>query len=682
MEWSQCWLTFSYIGDYNDKKNIKRIVLTDDNNIIVNSANELKTALEKMLLLTVPIKNEYSEETINGNVFLQLVDESDFIKIIRLKDEFSCLEKVNDEAFCVYYESGNIYINALSEKGILYGVFAFIRYVQDKKELKTCYIYESPVNPLRMLNHWDNIDGSVERGYAGNSIFFDNKEILIQDRTRDYARLCASIGINSVVINNVNVRGLATDLITSKYLKELKKLSDLFMGYGIKLFLSVNYASPMEIGGLTTADPLDKDVVKWWRNQVKLIYKIIPEFGGFLVKADSEFRPGPFTYNRTHADGANMLAKALMPYNGLLIWRCFVYNCQQDWRDRKTDRARAAYDNFIGLDGKFDDNVILQIKNGPMDFQVREPVSPLLGGLKNTNQILELQITQEYTGQQKHVCFLVPLWKEVLDFNTYVDKPNNSFVSDIVSGKTFGDLHCGMAAVANVGNDYNWTGHDLAAANWYGYGRLCWNPNLSSDAIAKEWITQTYSNDSKVISIIKDILLGSWHTYEKYTSPLGIGWMVNPNHHYGPNVDGYEYSKWGTYHRADIKGLGVDRTPNGTGYTTQYYEPNRSLYENIETCPEELLLFFHYITYDYTLKSGKTLLQHIYDTHFEGVIEVEAMIEKWKQLKEFLEPEVYECVLCRLGMQLDSATEWRDMINTYFYRKSGIDDLKGRKIYY
>jgi alpha-glucuronidase len=676
MNWSQCWLEYNYIGEYSDKNHIKRIIIPSDNSIIVNAANELKTALDKMLFVSLPIINTTSDDIVKANIILQVVES------INLKNEDENLHKASNEAFCVYYESGNIYINALSEKGILYGVFAFIRYIQDKNNIEECYINESPVNPIRMLNHWDNIDGSIERGYAGNSIFFDNKEVLNQDRTLDYARLCASVGINCIVINNVNVRGLATDLITSKYLKELKKLSDLFLSYGIKLFLSINYASPMEIGGLATADPLDREVMKWWKNQVKLIYKIIPEFGGFLVKADSEFRPGPFTYNRTHADGANMLAKALEPFGGLLIWRCFVYNCQQDWRDRKTDRARAAYDNFIGLDGKFDDNVILQIKNGPMDFQVREPVSPLLGGLKNTNQILELQITQEYTGQQKHVCFLVPMWKEVLDFNTYVDKPNNSSVSDIVSGKTFGNIHCGMAAVSNVGNDFNWTGHDLAAANWYGYGRLCWNPNLSSEDIAKEWIKQTYTNNEKVIRIIKDILLGSWHTYEKYTSPLGIGWMVNPNHHYGPNVDGYEYSKWGTYHRADIKGLGVDRTVNGTGYTTQYNEPNASMYECVETCPEELLLFFHYVTYNYILKSGKTLLQHIYDTHFEGVNDVEVMIEKWKQLRGMIELESYEHVLNRLHMQLESAIEWRDMINTYFYRKSGIDDLHGRKIYY
>lgn len=669
MNWNSCWLNYSSDSILIENQ-LKEIVTADTGNIIRNAAKELKDALEKKFRLSICIKTNISKDILpreDGTIYLNLLEESNELSLL-------------SEGYHLYYQNGNIYIEGITEVGILYGVYHFIRLLQMKVPIASMDVTENPSNPLRMLNHWDNMDGDIERGYAGNSIFFCNNEITISKRTIDYARLCASIGINGVVINNVNVRGAATDLITLKYLEQLQKLAEILEGYGIKLYLSANFASPIEIGGLETADPIDKDVIQWWKNQTKLIFSYIPNFGGFLIKADSEFRPGPFTYGRTHDQGANMLAKALKTYGGLLIWRCFVYNCTQDWRDLKTDRARAAYDHFMPLDGKFQDNVILQIKNGPMDFQVREPVSPLFGGLQKTNQILEVQAAQEYTGQQKHVCYLVPMWKEVLDFKTYVDKAEDK-VSDIVSGKTFNQQNCGMAAVSNIGNDVNWTGHDLATANWYGFGRLSWNPALTSEEIANEWIVQTFSNHKYVLGIIKKILLSSYSTYEKYTSPLGIGWMVNPNHHYGPSVDGYEYSKWGTYHRADHKGLGVDRTTDGTKYTTQYLEPNASMYNKKETCPDELLLFFHHIPYTYLLKSNKTLIQHIYDTHFEGVEEVKDMMAAWENLKDMIEDEVFYRVRERFVIQLESAEEWRDVVNTYFYRKSGIEDQHSRKFY-
>jgi len=376
-----------------------------------------------------------------------------------------------------------------------------------------------------------------------------------------------------------------------------------------------------------------------------------------------------------------MLAEALEPFGGIIIWRAFVYNCLQDWRDLETDRAKAAYDNFMPLDGKFRDNVILQIKNGPMDFQVREPVSPLFGGMKNTNQILELQITQEYTGQQKHLCYLIPQWKEILQFDTYA-RGRGSTVERIVTGSVFPQKHTGFAGVVNVGNDHNWTGHTLAQANLYGYGRLSWNPELSAEEITDEWVRLTFGNEPGLIKTISRILLTSWEVYEKYTSPLGIGWMVNPGHHYGPSVDGYEYSPWGTYHRADHFGIGVDRTTEkGTGFTGQYYPENAKLYESMEKCPEELLLFFHHVSYTYHLKSGKTLIQHIYDTHFEGVEKVKEMIKCWQDMKGVIFDETYNHVLARLKIQLDHAREWRDVINSYFYRKSGISDELNRKIY-
>lgn len=578
--------------------------------------------------------------------------------------------------------AGKIFIGAERSIGVLYGVFHLLRLMGMDQPLDALDIVERPVNQLRMINHWDNIDGSVERGYAGNSIFFaDNKITDNLARIRDYARLLASTGINAIAINNVNVHRQETLLITSTYLPEVAKLADIFRVYGIKLFLSINYAAPLEIGGLSTADPLDPEVRKWWRERATEIYREIGDFGGFLVKADSENRPGPFTYGRDHADGANMLAEALEPYGGVVIWRCFVYNCKQDWRDRKTDRARAAYDHFVPLDGRFKDNVILQVKNGPIDFQVREPVSPLLGAMPSTNQMIEFQITQEYTGQQRHLCYLLPQWKEVLEFDTYL-KGEGSKVKRIVDGSLHGSRYSGFAAVSNVGSDANWTGHLLAQANLYGYGRLAWNPDLTAEQIAEEWIRLSFGNDERLVSAISQMLLESLDIYESYTAPLGVGFMVSPGHHYGPDVDGYEYSVWGTYHYADWQGIGVDRTQaTGTGYTTQYAEPNFRRYESLETCPDELLLFFHHVPYTHVLHSGKTVIQHIYDTHFEGAERAAKLKETWDGLAGLMDESLHKQVAERLAEQAEHAKEWRDRINTYFYRKSGIGDQHGRRIY-
>jgi alpha-glucuronidase len=664
-KWGKAWLNYKYIEDYSDSDYFTDIYYNDENLIIKNAVAELETAISALLDISTTSK--------------YLSKQQDNIKVgVMLKLEKD--DTLGNEGFHIYQTGRLLYIKANQPIGILYGVFHLIRLISCNESLGNIDIVQKPSNPYRLLNHWDNSDGSIERGYAGKSIFFEKEHILVNDRTKDYARLVASVGINGIVINNVNVKAEATYFITKKHFPQLKKMADLFEMYGVKLFLSLNYAAPVEMGDLETADPLDPGVKLWWEKCSKELFEYIPNFGGFLVKADSEGRPGPFTYNRTHAEGANMLAEAVKPYGGIIIWRCFVYNCKQDWRDKKTDRARAGYDHFKPLDGEFAENVILQIKNGPMDFQVREPVSPLFGGLKNTNQMLEFQITQEYTGQQKHVCYLVPMWKEVLSFKTYCSDKDDT-VADIISGKTFGETKCGIAAVANVGNDKNWTGHDLAAANLYGFGRISWDTTLSSEDIANEWICMTFSLNPKVIENIKFVLMNSWRTYENYTSPLGIGWMVNPGYHYGPNVDGYEYDRWGTYHRADHKGIGVERGINGTAYVSQYNEPNASMYEQIETCPEQLLLFFHYVTYSYVLKTGKTLIQHIYDTHFEGVSDVEQMINKWEELEKLIEQESYNHVYSRLMDQLSSAKDWRDIINSYFFRKSGIGDEKQRMIY-
>ena len=451
----------------------------------------------------------------------------------------------------------------------------------------------------------------------------------------------------------------------------------------MKLFLSLNYAAPVEDEAVGSADPLDPRVIAWWERKFDDVYEQVPSMGGFLVKADSEGRPGPFTYGRNQAEGANMLARAIKKHGGIIIWRCFVYNCQQDWRDLKTDRARAAYDYFHDLDGSFDENVVLQIKNGPMDFQVREPVSPLFGQMPQTNQMIEFQIAQEYTGQQRHVCYLIPWFKEVLAFETYAKgcTAQDTRVVDVVSGKAFDHVLSGMCAVTNTGDDLNWTGHDLAAANLYGFGRLAFDPSLSAEEIAEEWIRLTFGNDERVLRNLRKILMMSWPAYEKYTSPLGIGWMVVPGVHYGPDPDGYEYSRWGTYHKATCQAIGVERNRSGTGYTGLYEEPNASMYEHPETTPDELLLFFHRVPYDYVLKSGKTVIQHIYDAHFEGAEDVEEMVKLFRELHGLIDEAAYERMEKRFEHQLEHSKEWRDVINSYFYRKTLIEDHKGRELY-
>jgi alpha-glucuronidase len=680
----RCWLRYNRLSSAGLIEEYKKwcagIVLQEDSPVCLNALEELKKGIREML----GIRPRVTRSALQGaHILLGTLEGNPSLPALLGMDPKA---SVGEDGFAIrFVGTANrkiLVVAGRNGKGLLYGVFCLLRAMQTQTEPGDLPRTEGPANKLRMVNHWDNMDGSVERGYAGRSLFFSgNKLLRNHGRIREYARLLASVGINGVVINNVNVHKFETRLISGEFLGPVSKLADVFRPYGIRLFLSANYASPMELGGLATADPLDEGVRQWWKDKAAEIYRAIPDFGGFLIKADSEFRPGPFTYGRSHADGANMLAEALADHGGLVIWRCFVYNCLQDWRDRAVDRAKAAYGNFMPLDGRFRDNVLLQIKNGPMDFQVREPVSPLIGGLRKTNFTLELQITQEYTGQQKHLCYLVPMWKEVLDFDTFA-RGKGSTVKEIVSGRVFRNEPGGFAAVVNVGNDPNWTGFQLAQANLYGYGRLAWDPCLPAEQITDEWVRMTFSNDQAVTDTISGMLLESWRIYENYNAPLGIGWMVNPNHHFGPNVDGYEYAKWGTYHRADSKGIGVDRSvASGTGFAGQYHKEVAQAYEKIETCPEELLLFFHRVPYDYVLKSGETLIQHIYDTHFEGVEQVQSFIDRWLGLKGQVDGALFEHVLERLEGQLEHAKEWRDVINSYFYRKTGIADRKGRKIY-
>ena len=543
--------------------------------------------------------------------------------------------------------------------GILYGVYTLLMRLSAKANPASPW--SEPRFSLRMLNHWDSMEGHVERGYAGGSLFFQNGRFAYDaSRLHLYARYLASIGINTVSINNVNVLPPADGLITEKLLPELARVADLFRPFGIRLLVSVDYALPVTCG-LATADPLDEQVQAWWKRQAALVYRYIPDLQGFLVKADSEFRPGPYLYHRNHAEGANVLARALKPFGGTVIWRCFVYNCRQDWRDKQTDRPKAAYDTYMPLEGQFDENVILQIKNGPFDFQVREPISPLFFAMPATRKALEVQLAQEYTGQQIDLYFMPPQWQEIL--------------SDL-----HGHYPRHISAVTNLGNNANWTGHDLAQANLFAYGQMAWYGTADSESVARLWTTLTFGDDSQLVDALTKMLLSSRSIYESYTSPLGLCWMITPHTHYGPSPEGYEYSAWGTYLRANRDAVGIDRTPSGTGYTRQYPDSMAEKFESLADCPEKLLLFFHRLPYGHRLADGRTLIQRIYDDHFAGAEGAAKLAKTWETLQGKLPAETYENVRERLSRQLANAREWRDVVNTYFYRYSGAPDSQHRKI--
>ncbi|MFD0205522.1 MULTISPECIES: alpha-glucuronidase [Saccharothrix] len=596
--------------------------------------------------------------------------------------------ETDPEAFVVGRSGSTTVVRAIDGVGLLYGFHHVVRLGEAAFTGEARARRHAPRQPVRMLDHWDNIEvhpvmGQVERGYAGGSIFYADGAVRADlSRARAYARLLGSIGVNRVGLNNVNVHRTEARLLTD-LLPDVVRLAEVFRPHGIRVHLSVSFAAPMTLGGLPTADPLDPAVGEWWARTTAEVYAAIPDFGGYVVKADSEGQPGPFAYGRDHADGANVLARALAPFGGTVFWRAFVYNHRQDWRDRSTDRARAAHDHFAPLDGSFDPNVVLQVKAGPMDFQVREPLSPVIAAMPRTRLAVELQVTQEYTGQQKHVCYLNPMWREMLGFRPWGEGEGEGelTVVDIAGGRGAAPAG-GVVAVSNVGEDPFWTGHPLAQANLFGFGRLAWDDRLTPEAVLDEWIGLTFPGPADVREALHEVMDGSWLTYERYTAPLGVGFMVNPGNHYGPSVDGYEYSPWGTYHFADRDGVGVDRTRGtGTGFTGQFPAPWRDVYESVETCPDELLLFFHHVPYGHVLHSGKTVIQHIYDTHFAGCEEVSRMVETWARLKDDVPAEVFERVGGLLEEQLRCAIEWRDQVNTYFWRKSGVPDAHGRTLY-
>ncbi len=552
-------------------------------------------------------------------------------------------------------------VSGASDRSLLYGVFELLR-LQGTNEIGKdsipvgnnkgeVIVFDKTFRPafsLRLLNHWDNLDGSIERGYAGKSIFWSNAASNEEwmEHLRQYARANASIGINGSVVNNVNA---SPKMLTAAYVDSVKMIADILRPYGIKAYISINFGSPKALGDVDTADPLDEKVIAWWHQKVKDIYQAIPDFGGFLVKANSEGQPGPFDYDRTHADGANMLAEALRPYGGIVMWRSFVYGA----RHKGEDRVKQAVSEFHDLDGVFGKNVLLQSKNGPLDFQPREPYAPIFDNMSQTRQMVELQITQEYLGQSKHLVYLAPMWKE---FFTYVSPSSLQ----------------GIAGVSNVGMDANWCGHDFSQANWYAYGRLAWNPCLTAEEIAKEWLVQTYTDAPDFISTMMDVMMGSREACVDYMMPLGLHHIFKFDHHYGPEPDGYkaEYPlEWCPvyYHQADSAGIGFDRTKaTGTGATKQYREPYASLYENIETCPEKYLLWFHHVPWNYVMRNGNTLWQNLRTHYQRGVEEVKRYATTWKQMKPYVDTERWEHTATLLDTQLKDAEEWRDTCLEYF----------------
>jgi alpha-glucuronidase len=575
------------------------------------------------------------------------------------------------------HNSESLLITAVNDRGVLYGVFAFLNKLALGERIADLDQVQQPYAPVRWVNQWDNLDGRIERGYGGSSIFFSGGKVR-EDLTRagQYARLLASIGINACTVNNVNA---APGVLEDSFIPQLARIAEAFRPWGVQLAISLDLSTPKVIGGLDTFDPLDPRVAEWWRKKFDEVYQQIPDFAGVVVKADSEGRSGPSAYGRTHADAANVIARALKPHGGIVFYRAFVYDHHLDWRNLKNDRARAAYDNFRPLDGQFDDNAIVQIKNGPIDFQVREPASPLFAGLRRTNQAVELEITQEYTGQQKQLCFLVPMWKETLDFDMRVDG-NSTPVKDLVAGRVFHRALGGFAGVANVGMDANWLGSPLAMANLYGFGRLTWNPNLSAETIVDEWTRLTWGSDPLVLRTINDLELRSWQVYEDYTGNLGVGTLTNIlGNHYDPGPESSENNGWGQWHRADHDGIGMDRTiATGTAFIGQYPPEVQKIFEALANCPDNLLLFFHHVPYTYVLHSGKTVIQHFYDAHYEGAEQAAGFVAEWKTLEGHLDQEPYRDILARLEYQTGEARKWRDVICNWIYGLSGIPDQKGR----
>lgn len=560
-----------------------------------------------------------------------------------------------------------IIIAANSDIGLVYGVFELLRQLQTGVVPGALDIVEVPKIGMRLLNHWDNLDRYVERGYAGQSIWdWWRLPDILDPRYTDYARANASIGINGTVLNNVNA---SPQVLTVRYIDKAAALAEIFRPYGIKVYLSVRFSAPIDIGGLKTADPLDESVREWWAKKTEEIYMRIPDFGGFLVKANSEGQPGPQNYGRSHADGANMLADALRPHGGVVMWRAFVYSDEDP-----EDRVKQALSEFKPLDGKFAENVIVQVKNGPLDFQPREPFHPMFGMMPATPLMMEFQITQEYLGFSTHLVYLGALYEEVLDTETFVPKVEST-VASVIDGSAFGHKLTGMAGVANIGSHRDWTGSTFGQANWYAFGRLAWNPGRASRAIAEEWLGMTFSNDSVFIETAAEMMMRSREAVVDYMTPLGLAHIMGTGHHYGPApwVTDLSRPEWNPYyyHRASAEGIGFDRTESGSNAVAQYAKPVADRFASLETVPEEYLLWFHRLPWDYAMRSGRTLWQELLAHYDRGVSEVEAMRASWLGLKPFVDPERFAKRSRLLDVQLKEARWWRDACIAYFMQQSG-----------
>lgn len=639
----------------------KNIALNAKNETDKAIQNELKSASERMFQYSPIFSNsENATLIIKKTSELEPTQKNIIDKANALNDDGFAIETIQNKG------KKTVLITAKTSLGLLYGTFRLLRELQINPSKKDFSIADEPKLKVRMLNHWDNLDGTVERGYAGSSIWnWQKLPDFIDKKYIDYARANASVGINGVALINVNSNAL---ILTPQYLEKVSALAKAFRPYGIKVYLTARFSAPIEIGGLKTADPLNQEVQQWWNNKVNEIYKFIPDFGGFLVKANSEGQPGPQNYGRNHVDGANMMAKALKPHQGIVMWRAFVYS-----ETDSSDRAKQAYSEFVPYDGKFEDNVLVQVKNGAIDFQPREPFHPMFGAMPKSKLMMEYQITQEYLGFSTHLVFLPKLYEEVLESDTY-KQGKGSTVARIIEGKP--NELSGMAGVANIGSDLNWTGHPFGQANWYGFGRLAWNPELSSEKIAEEWLQQTFSKDSNFVKTISKIMLQSRESVVKYMTPFGLHHIMATNHHYGPGpwVNDLARPEWNPvyYHKADKNGIGFDRTATGSNALAQYSPEIAQYYGDLKTCPEEYLLWFHHLPWDYKMKNGKILWDNLGIKYQEGVNEVKNMITTWESAKPYVDAERHQEVAQLLNIQLKEAIWWKDACMTYFQTFSNL----------
>lgn len=641
------------------RQRIKSIAVQGNSATVAAIRNELRMGC--MGLLGAPV--EIDGERDDPSVVIGTPQTSQLVHSLGWELE---LKKLGPEGFRIrnvqHAHRSVIVIASTSDIGALYGAFHFLHLLQTELPIDDLQLDQSPRLKLRLLNHWDNLDGSIERGYAGKSLWnWDELPKRTDPRLTDYARANASIGINGAVLNNVNADA---QILMAEYLDKVAAIANVFRPFGIRVFLSARFSAPIDVGKLATADPLDPAVIAWWKAKTDEIYQLIPDFGGFLVKANSEGQPGPRTYNRTHSDGANMLAAALAPHHGVVIWRAFVYDIKPGY-----ERAGAAYENLQPFDGKFAPNVLLQVKNGPIDFQPREPFHPLFGAMPHTQVMPELQITQEYLGFSNHFVFLATMWHEFLDSDTFA-AGRGSTVTRVIDGSLYRQRLTGIAGVANTGSDRNWTGHDLLQANWYAFGRLAWDPNISSPQIAREWTTMTLTRDRNAVAIIVQLMLGSHEALVNYMTPLGLHHLMWGGHHYGPapwwNTEPREDWNPVYYHKADAFGLGFDRTMTGSNTVGQYHFLVRRQFSNLEICPETFLLWFHHLPWSYKMKSGRTLWDELALHYQSGVEWVRATRKTWAVLDGAIDPERHAAVSKKLAIQERDAVWWHDACLLYF----------------